>query len=156
MTNAIGQERTGIRLSPWSKFGDMREQDPVPTFTYLIQQLRDRFPRLAYLHLVEPRIGGDKTAGQSAQDSNNFARQIWGERPFISAGGYTPETANQTADKYGGLIAFGRWFISNPDLPHRIEIGAPLNEYDRKTFYKRESPEGYIDYPFLDQGRSKL
>ncbi|CCA71265.1 probable NADPH2 dehydrogenase chain OYE2 [Serendipita indica DSM 11827] len=155
VTHAVGQERTGIRLSPWSTFGDMRERDPIPTFSYLVQQLYDRYPQLSYLHLIEPRVGGDSDARDdgktdTTQDSNEFARKIWKDRPLISAGGYQPETAKQYVEKYDGLVAFGRWYISNPDLPRRIELGADLNEYNRKTFYKPESPEGYIDYPFLD------
>jgi NADPH2 dehydrogenase len=151
----------------------MREKNPIPTFSYLIQQLHDRFPSLAYLHLVEPRIKGDndakaKEAGSIQEDSNDFARTIWGERPLILAGGFTPKTATDKVEKDGGLIAFGRWYISNvsallqvkthsdtllsqPDLPKRIELGANLTPYDRKLFYKVESPHGYIDYPFLEE-----
>jgi N-ethylmaleimide reductase len=48
------------------------------------------------------------------------------------------------------LVAFGRHYIANPDLPRRIQFGLPLNEYDRSTFYTRD-PHGYIDYPFYDK-----
>jgi N-ethylmaleimide reductase len=47
------------------------------------------------------------------------------------------------------LIAYGRWFISNPDLPQRFALNAPLNEYDRSTFYGGDAT-GYIDYPALE------
>ncbi len=97
---------------------DMREKKPIPTFSYLIQQLHDRFPSLAYLHLVEPRIGGDKDAKSdeqeaSQEDTNDFARKIWGDRPLIVAGGFDPQTAKDTVDKNGGMVAFGRWYIAN-------------------------------------------
>lgn len=96
----------------------MREKDPIPTFSYLIQQLHDRFPDLAYLHLVEPRIKGDhdakaKETDASQEDSNDFARTIWGERPLIVAGGFSPKMAADKVEKDGGLVAFGRWYISN-------------------------------------------
>ncbi|KAG8845678.1 hypothetical protein FRB91_001564 [Serendipita sp. 411] len=152
VTNAIGQERTGVRLGPWSEFGDMREKDPIPLFSHFIEQLRDRYPRLAYIHLIEPRIDGDYSSRVSgtSQESNDFARKLWGDRPYISAGGYQPNTAKEAVEKHGGLVAFGRLFISNPDLPRRIEKSAELNAYNRKTFYKVESPIGYTDYPFLE------
>jgi NADPH2 dehydrogenase len=100
----------------------MRMENPIPTFEYLIQQLHDQFPQLAYLHLVEPRIAGDKdTRGKNAEvkvDSNDFAKRIWGERPYISAGGYTPERAVERVETYGGLVAFGRLFLANVSLCH--------------------------------------
>ncbi|PVF97963.1 putative NADPH2 dehydrogenase chain OYE2 [Serendipita vermifera] len=152
VTSAVGEDRTGIRLSPWSEFGDMRMKEPIPTFEYLIQELHDRFPQLAYIHLVEPRIAGDKDARspEVKVDSNDFAKKIWGERPYISAGGYTPERAVKRVEDYGGLVAFGRLFLANPDLPERIKRGVPLNAPNRKTFYTSGSI-GYIDYPFLEE-----
>ncbi|KAG8834754.1 hypothetical protein FRC17_007260 [Serendipita sp. 399] len=152
VSEAIGQKRTGIRLSPWSDFGDMRQEQPIPTFSYLIEQLRDRYPELAYLHVVEPKIKGDKDTGidRKQDETNDFARKIWGNRPYIAAGGYQPDTAEETVQRNGGMTAFGRWFISNPDLPSRIRRSAKLEPFDRKTFFKPESPEGYIDYPFAD------
>ena len=194
VTSAIGEDKTGIRLSPWSEFGgknilavlyfisrwsslDMREANPIPTFSYLIQQLYDRFPSLAYLHLVEPRIRGDndtkgKEVDAGQEETNEFARAIWKERPLIVAGGFDPRTAKEKVEKDGGLVAFGRWYISNvstfdsafrrpftsfsqPDLPERIKRGAELIPYDRKSFYIPESPKGYIDYPFLEDAPAK-
>jgi N-ethylmaleimide reductase len=68
---------------------------------------------------------------------------------LISAGGYTQELANETlAAGHADLIAFGRLFISNPDLPRRFELGASLNPYDRSTFYTG-GERGYVDYPAL-------
>jgi NADPH2 dehydrogenase len=104
----------------------MREKDPIPTFSYLIQQLHDRFPSLAYLHLVEPRIKGDndakaKGADDSQGDSNDFACTIWGERPLIVAGGFNPKTATDKVEKDGGLVAFGRWYISNVSILLQVQ-----------------------------------
>jgi len=66
------------------------------------------------------------------------------------AGGYKPADAESILNHgIADAVAFGRLFISNPDLPRRIELDAPLNAYDRKTFYARGA-EGYIDYPTLD------
>ncbi len=91
---------------------DMRMEDPMPTFTYLVTQLKDRHPDLAFLHVVEPRISGSADA-DGALGSNDFLRAIWAPRPFISAGRYTRTSAMKTADEKGDFIAFGRYFISN-------------------------------------------
>lgn len=93
--------------------------DPRPTFAYLATALRDNHPKLAYLHVTEPRVAGNVDVAHSQDDDNDFLRQIWNggeggeERIFISAGGYTRETALRTAEDKGGLIAFGRLYIPN-------------------------------------------
>jgi N-ethylmaleimide reductase len=69
---------------------------------------------------------------------------------MIVAGGYKPAEAESLVDRgIADAVAFGRLFISNPDLPNRIALDAPLNEYDHKSFYAR-GVEGYIDYPKLE------
>jgi NADPH2 dehydrogenase len=105
---------------------DMREKEPIPTFSYLIQQLHDQFPQLAYLHLVEPVIKGDNddTAKKEVADSNQFAREIWGDRPLIVAGGFQPDSAKATVDEKGGLVAFGRHFIANASIFRHISVNA--------------------------------
>jgi NADPH2 dehydrogenase len=68
--------------------------------------------------------------------------------------GFTPESAKETVKKYEGkqvVIAFGRNFLANPDLPFRISQGISLTKYNRSTFYIPESPVGYIDYPFSEE-----
>jgi NADPH2 dehydrogenase len=82
--------------------------DPIPQFSYVIQQLRDLHPNLAYLHLIE-RAEADNTAASSANDP---LRKIWGSRPLVSAV-HTLETAIQTAEEKGDIIAFGKFFIAN-------------------------------------------
>ncbi|KAF7798995.1 hypothetical protein EIP86_010224 [Pleurotus ostreatoroseus] len=113
IVNAIGAEKTGIRLSPWGGFNDMRMEDPKPTFAYLVNRIAEKHPDLAYLHLVEPRVEGnlDRTVGPG--ESNDFLRDIWAPRPVISAGGFTRDSALEHADKTGDLVAFGRSYISN-------------------------------------------
>lgn len=71
---------------------------------------------------------------------------------FIAAGGYDREDGNRTiAENQADLIAYGRWFLANPDLPRRFEIDAPLNKYNRNTFYLSDPVVGYTDYPFLQE-----
>ncbi|OCH92314.1 FMN-linked oxidoreductase [Obba rivulosa] len=154
IVDAIGENRTGVRLSPWGEFNDMRMADPIPTFKHFVTCLKESYQEFAYVHLVEPRISGSAERDMMAGESNDFIREVWLPRPLITAGGYTRELALQTAEKTGELIAFGRYFISNPDLPWRLKHDAALAPYDRDTFYLPESPKGYIDYPFSEELRS--
>lgn len=150
--DAIGPERTGIRFSPWSVYNDMRMNDPISQFTDVIEKLKPF--GLAYLHLVESRIAGAQDVQASSTDKLNFAIDIW-DRPLLIAGGYTPETARKLVDEEYPtkdiVVSFGRYFISTPDLPFRIQRGLELNTYNRATFYTPKVAEGYTDYPFSQQ-----
>ncbi|KAI0780587.1 NADH:flavin oxidoreductase/NADH oxidase [Trametes elegans] len=150
VSNAIGIKKTGLRISPWSLFQGMRMEDPIPTFSHLITRLREQFPGFAYLHVVEPGILGPFDAEHRKGDSNDFARELWLPRPLISAGRYTRESAIARAEKTGELIAFGRLFISNPDLPLRLRENLPLTPWNHDLFYT-QGPDGYVDYPFSEK-----
>ncbi|GLB35701.1 putative nadh flavin oxidoreductase nadh oxidase [Lyophyllum shimeji] len=161
VANAVGEKKTAIRLSPWSPFQSMGMEDPIPQFSHFVSTLKRKHPNLAYLHVVEPRISGnDDRLTDPSRESNEFIRAIWKPLPLIVAGGYIRETALKTADENGELVAFGRLFISNPDLPLRLKADIPLTPYDRKTFYipgdHERAEVGYIDYPFAkSQGAAK-
>ena len=149
VTEVWGGDRVGIRLSPSSTFMSMQDSDPQALFGYVGREL-NRF-NLAYLHIVEPRIKGDRKV---EEDSNGlgvkFFRPIF-NGTLITAGGYTKETGNEVlASGDADLVAYGRLFIANPDLPQRFKTDANLNDYDRSTFYS-QGKEGYIDYPTLAQ-----
>ncbi|KAJ7157353.1 hypothetical protein C8R46DRAFT_1114236 [Mycena filopes] len=151
VVQAVGQKRTGFRISPWATFLDMQFDDPKPTYAHLVTELRDRYPDLAYLHVVEPRADGDSSALHMKHgSSNDFIREIWGDRPFISAGGYTRATAIAAAESKSELVAFGRPYIANPDLPYRLLNDIALTRGDRALYYAPGSnePKGYTDYPF--------
>ncbi|KAL1865367.1 hypothetical protein Daus18300_007257 [Diaporthe australafricana] len=157
---AVGKEKVGIRLSPWSTFQGMRMKDPIPQFSYLIDRLTEL--DLAFLHLVEPRVHGVVDV-EPANETLDFALQAWGrEKPVFIAGGFTTELAVEAVEKkykdYADQLAivFGRRFISTPDLVYRVKKGLPLADYDRNTFYihqqKGDKVEpGYIDYPYSDE-----
>ncbi|KAI0064362.1 FMN-linked oxidoreductase [Artomyces pyxidatus] len=150
----VGPKRTGIRISPWSRYQAMRMADPVPTYRALITRIRDTHPDLAYIHVVEPRVDGDITREPFEGESNDFIREIWGpERRMIAAGGFTRELGLETAERTGNLISYGRYFIANPDLVRRLKEDAPLNKGNRATYYGA-GPGGYVDYPFLDEAKS--
>lgn len=107
----------------------MRMQDPIPTFSYLVSEIARRHPELAYIHVTEPRIAGDHEreipegeVGKSilillpkltSVQQNDFLREIWAPRPFISAGGYYRQLALEVAERTDNLIAFGRHFLAN-------------------------------------------
>ncbi len=94
----------------------MKMADPIPTFTHLVSQLKARQPKLAYLHVVEPRvIGMDDRSEEDigAHEGNDFIRNLWAPKALISAGGYNRQSAIDTAERKGDLIAFGRQFLAN-------------------------------------------
>lgn len=149
---AVGPARTGIRLSPWGIANDSGEDEPLPLYTYLVQQLAQR--GLLYLHLIEPRASGTGKADifREGQPSAAAAfRPLW-PGVLIDAGGFDRRSALQTVQAgLADAIAFGRSFIANPDLPQRLRLDAPLNPYYRPTFYGGGAV-GYTDYPALDAG----
>lgn len=152
VVNAVGKERTGIRLSPWSIFQSMRMQDPIPQFSYLVKELKKL--ELAYAHFVTARI-----AGNIECDKNDSLRpfvDIWdNQSPVFIAGGFTPESAKKAVDEeYADTdtaIVFGRPWIPNPDLVFRIQKGLALTKYDRALFYNKGEAHGYVDYPFTPE-----
>ncbi|KAJ7679768.1 hypothetical protein B0H17DRAFT_1233032 [Mycena rosella] len=150
VVKAVGKNKTAMRLSPWGTVLDMHFDDPKPTYTHLVTQLRERYPGLAYLHVVEPRVDGAETVVIKEGYSNDFIRDIWGARQLISAGGYTRETALAAAENKGDLIAFARLYIANPDLPYRLLHDIVLTVGERALYYVPGSidPRGYTDYPF--------
>jgi N-ethylmaleimide reductase len=145
-----GADRVGVRLSPYGVANDSGEADPMPLYSHVIRALDPS--GLAYLHFIEPRSSG---AGRAEVNHQNVPsamvlfRPIW-RGVLISAGGFTGETAEAAiADGHADAIAFGRIFISNPDLPRRLREGFPLTPYNRATFYGGEET-GYTDYPVHD------
>lgn len=156
IASAIGANKVGYRMSPWSTFQGMRMADPIVQFSYLIRELRDL--KLGYLHLVESRV--NNTVDVEKVEGIEFALQIWGQTsPVLVAGGFSSKTAERAVDvDYSDnnvAVVFGRHFLANPDLPFRIRNNLPLNKYDRPTFYTPKRRTGYADYPFspefLDQ-----
>ena len=143
-------ERVGIRLSPYGVSNDSGEADPMPLYSHVIGEL-DRMG-LAYLHLIEPRASGAgarEVDHQGVPSAAELFRPAW-RGVLIAAGNFRGESAAAMVAKGDAdAIAFGRFFISNPDLPERIRAGAELTPYNRATFYGG-GPEGYVDYPAMD------
>ncbi|KAI0405488.1 FMN-linked oxidoreductase [Xylaria palmicola] len=146
VADAVGPERVGLRLSPWSPFQGMKMDNPIPQFSDII----DKASRLnlAYLHLIESdERGSDDREGGERLD---FAYKLW-NGPLLIASGYQSGNAQKLVDEdYPDkdiVVIFGRHFIANPDLVFRIKEDLELTAYNRGTFYTNSSV-GYVDYPF--------
>jgi N-ethylmaleimide reductase len=141
-----GKDRVGVRLSPYGSFNDMKDSDPIALFSYVLSELSKR--SIAYVHLIEPRAtsaGGNDSVDQNAPSTSDLFRDKF-SGVFISAGGYTPELAKIAVESgQVDAVAFGRWYISNPDLPNKIKNNLALTRYDRATFYGG-GEKGYTDY----------
>jgi N-ethylmaleimide reductase len=146
-----GASRVGVRLTPYGIANGSGEADPMPLYTHVVRAL-DQLG-LAYLHFIEPRSSG---AGRAEVNWQNVPSAMVLFRPFwrgvlITAGGFTGEMAEAAiAQGHADAIAFGRIFISNPDLPRRLKHGFPLTPYNRATFYGG-GEAGYTDYPGYDE-----
>ncbi|GAN03885.1 NADH flavin oxidoreductase/NADH oxidase [Mucor ambiguus] len=148
---AVGEDRTAIRFSPGGAFQGMATENIEETWGYLTSELQKNHPGLAYLHMVEGRTNFNDADQMNTTDILESYRQVW-KGPFITAGGFSTslEFGNEIAEKTGNLIAYGRAFVANPDLPERLRNGWELNPYHRDTFYTHEA-EGYTDYPFYNK-----
>lgn len=135
--------RVGVRLSPNGVFNDMGSPDFREQFTYVAQQL-DSFG-LAYLHVMDGLAFGFHELGEP-MTLKEF-RQVF-KGPLMGNCGYTQETAEQRIDDGDAdLIAFGRPFITNPDLPARFANGWPLAEPADPKVWSGPGAEGYTDFP---------
>jgi len=140
-----GPGRVGVRLSPSGTFNEMSDSDPKKTFTYTAERLNGF--ELAYLHVVDA-MADDIRHGAMTVPLLLLRSAYKGV--LVACGEYGRERA-MTAVKEGACsaVAFGRPYISNPDLVERFRSGAPLAEADLATFYGG-GEEGYTDYPALE------
>ncbi|ADZ42536.1 TPA: alkene reductase [Yersinia enterocolitica] len=139
-----GAERIGIRISPLGPFNGLDNgEDQEEAALYLIEELNKR--HIAYLHISEPDWAGGKPYSDAFRD----AVRARFKGVIIGAGAYTAEKAENLIEKgFIDAVAFGRSYISNPDLVERLQQDAPLNEPDGETFYGGGA-KGYTDYPKL-------
>jgi N-ethylmaleimide reductase len=147
---AIGKDRLGVRLSPFGQYGGIHDTNPLELFTFVITELSKS--HFAYLHVIEGRgseIGLTDELHPNALNNAELFRPLF-DGPFISAAAYTSASAEQAVENnHADAIAFGRLFIANPDLVKRLKENAPLNAFDRSTFYGGGS-QGYTDYKTLE------
>lgn len=147
----IGADRVGVRVSPYTDYMDATDSDPAALGLHVARALGEL--GVLYLHAVEPRMRLPTELGETRHSLRPMREAFGTDRTFIVAGAYTREDGNAVvANGYADLVAYGRLFLANPDLPRRFQLDAPLNKYDRKTFYTPDPVIGYTDYPFLSDG----
>ncbi|XP_038681195.1 putative 12-oxophytodienoate reductase 11 [Tripterygium wilfordii] len=147
VANEIGADRVGIRLSPFANYMESGDSNPSTLALYMSQSLNKY--RILYLHAVEPRMIKPREKAETPHSLLPMREAFSGT--FIAVGGYEREDGNKAvAENYAHLVAYGRHFLANPDLPRRFEVDAALNKYERKTFYTPDPVIGYTDYPSLE------
>jgi 2,4-dienoyl-CoA reductase-like NADH-dependent reductase (Old Yellow Enzyme family) len=143
IADTIGPERTAVRLSPNSETQGCQDSDPEALFTAAAAALQEI--GIAFLELREP--GPDGTFGTSDIPPVSPAIRKVFSGPLVLNSDYVLDNAEQAlSEERCDAIAFGRTFLANPDLPHRLANRLELNPDDRATWYS-QGPEGYIDYP---------
>ncbi|MES1907090.1 MAG: hypothetical protein MHM6MM_000274 [Cercozoa sp. M6MM] len=172
--NNVAPGRVGVRFSPWGRFNSMFDENPLETMKHAMRICAEI--GVAYVHIINPRIFGVRRYSHSAKKVESATRQVQpddptrtdenvrllyttvretldqctsaGYIPVIAAGGFSCREATKSVEADAvDAVAFGRFFIANPDLPLRIARTQKLNQYDRGTFYGGDET-GYTDYPF--------
>jgi len=134
-------DRIGVRLSPENRFNDIQDSQPQVTFNAVVDMLRGH--ELSYLHVLE----GDMLGGGRCVDYPELKHRFGGF--YMANNGYTRASAMLALQQGNAdMVAFGKLFIANPDLPERFALDAALNEPDPETFYGGDE-KGYTDYPTL-------
>lgn len=142
MIAEIGNERTGLRLSPGGEFNDIHESDSEELYDYVINELNKR--DLAYLHIGT--FDDDKTWHPVLRPKY--------EGVYFAGVGFTKESGEKLLAEDGAdAIVYGKLFLANPDLPKRFKLDAELNDWDESTFYQGDE-KGYIDYPTLEEAKA--
>jgi N-ethylmaleimide reductase len=143
---AIGFERVGVRLNPSAHgfFGMTIDKETIPTFEYIVERLND-YPKLAYIHLVEPMMPVDNVPYAEKEIAKHFRPRYKGKL-IINCGFRLISAVRVIEDGLADAVAFGKAFISNPDLVERSRNGIEWGRWDDKTFYT-PGHKGYTDYP---------
>jgi N-ethylmaleimide reductase len=156
VSDVWGQDRVGVRLSPLGTFNKMGDDEPEATFSTIAKTLGDH--SLAYLHIINPAIVGAIEKGIEPDPGALRMLELIRERycgTLIIAGGFDQQTAEAWLRQgKADLIAFGRKFLANPDLPERFRSHASLNADDPSTYYGGGA-KGYTDlsHPCPGTGR---
>lgn len=137
MAEAAGSNRVGIKINPEMGFNDARDDTPVETYTYLVQQIAHL--DLAYLHVA---------TGASGFDYHAHLRPLYPGTYLLGGGLDQASAEDHIRRRRADAVVFGSAYLANPDLEQRFAVGAPLNAPARETFYSA-GPEGYVDYPAL-------
>ena len=143
------ENKIGVRLNPslHGIFGMEADEETIPTFEYIVKKLNDY--DLAYLHLSEPFNDVSEKDFLVSNIAEHF-RPLYKGNLMINAG-FDQDSGNKVIEEgHADMIAFGKLFISNPDLPVRFKKNAEMQDWDQDTFYAI-GKEGYTDYPKLEE-----
>ncbi|XP_020246264.1 putative 12-oxophytodienoate reductase 11 isoform X2 [Asparagus officinalis] len=138
VVNEIGADRVGLRLSPYANYSESGDSNPEALGLHMANSL-NKFG-LCYCHMVEPRM---IKVGEKVETPHSLLpmRKAF-KGTFMVAGGYDREEGNKVISSgYADLVAYGRWFLANPDLPRRLELNAPLNRLREAGFSSIEQPQ---------------
>ncbi|KAD6795229.1 hypothetical protein E3N88_06125 [Mikania micrantha] len=160
---AIGAARVGVRISPAIDHLDAMDSDPRSLGLAVIERLNklqfELGSKLSYLHVTQPRYtayGQTESGPHGSEEEVAKLMKTWRGAyvgTFICSGGYTRQLGVEAvAQGDADLVAYGRLFISNPDLVSRLRLNAGLNRYVRASFYTHDPVVGYTDYPSLEKG----
>ena len=142
--SVLPAKKVGIRIAPTSPANDISDSNPRALFGALAEELGKR--KLVYVHVVEGATQGDRDVAPF--DWAGLKKTFGGV--YIANNGYTRDMAIEAVSSgRADMVAFGRAFISNPDLVERLRKDAPLAEGDRATYYGGGA-KGYTDYPTMD------
>lgn len=148
VADAIGGGKVGIRISPVTPANDITDENPQALFEHLVRQLAPL--GLAYIHVIEGSTGGPRELAERPFDYHALKqayRMAGGKGAWMVNNGYDRQLAMQAvASGYADIVAFGKAYISNPDLVHRLQADLPLNDWDSRRFYGGGA-DGYTDYP---------
>ena len=136
----------------------MLMDDPVPTFSHLVLELKKM--ELGFLDLIEARIRGNDDCDVNAAKDVSWLVKLWDNTsPVMLNGGFTAESARKAVDvkyaAYDVCVIFGRYFVSNPDLVHRVKESIEFTKYDRATFYTPKLEKGYTDWAYHESFAGK-
>ncbi|PQJ33674.1 alkene reductase [Salinibacter sp. 10B] len=149
VTGEWAADRVGLRLSPLSRAYGIADETPEATFSGAAAAANDF--DLAYLHLVEPSAPKPPVVGEGETATVFAAVREAFDGALVANGNYDRETATDAIERgYADLVAFGRAFLANPDLPRRLRDELPINVPDEETFYNGDE-HGYTDYPTWDE-----
>ena len=150
--DAVGKERTGVRLSPFITFKDMNDPEILDTIMLAAEELYRL--DISYIHLCEADWADAPLIPTAFREE--LRRKF--KNTIIATGNKTPDEGEQLLEKgLVDLIGFGRKFLTNPDYPERVRLDAPLNEIsDSHTLFGGGDERGYTDYSFMkDSGMEK-
>ena len=141
VVDAIGGDKVGIRISPYGVFNEiMPYPETHETYVHLASKLKET--GIVYMHIVDHASMGTPEVPKAVKEA---IRDTFGGTIIVS-GGYDKDHAERDLSAgLGHLVAFGRPFIANPDLPEKLKNGTPLTEPDYATFYT-PGEKGYTDY----------